>query len=108
MNCWRASLGPQRQLPSIDRTSTVTQKNGDELVGRIIGESEHKLIIVTNALTGQRTEVQKSDVETITASKLSPMPQGLADILTREQILDLVAYLESSRKAAPAALNPGP
>jgi putative heme-binding domain-containing protein len=101
-------LKPSQTVAEQYRTSTVTRKDGDELVGRIVAESEHKIIVVTNALTGQRTEVQKRDVETITASKLSPMPQGLADILTREQILDLLAYLESSRKAAPAALNPGP
>jgi putative heme-binding domain-containing protein len=101
-------LRPSQTVAEQYRTSTVTRKDGEELAGRIVAESERELIIVTNPLTGQRTEVQKSEVETITASKLSPMPQGLADILTREEILDLLAYLESSGQAAHAAFKAGP
>ena len=101
-------LKPSETVPEQYRTSTITRKDGEELIGRIVAESEGKLIIVTNALTGQRTEVQKSDVETITPAKLSPMPQGLADILTKEEILDLLAYLESGGQAAHAAFKAGP
>jgi hypothetical protein len=39
--------------------------------------------------------VKKTDVDSRTPSKLSPMPANLADVLTAEEILDLIAYMES-------------
>ena len=36
------------------------------------------------------------EIETRTTSKVSPMPAGLVDVLTTEEILDLIAYLEAS------------
>ena len=35
----------------------------------------------------------KSEIESHRPSPISPMPAGLADTLTREEILDLLAYL---------------
>ena len=37
----------------------------------------------------------KTTVMSRRASRISPMPDGLANALTREEIWDLIAYLES-------------
>jgi hypothetical protein len=42
--------------------------------------------------------VNKKDVERRVPSKLSPMPSNLADVLTQDEVLDLLAYLESGGK----------
>ena len=44
--------------------------------------------------------VKKADVMERRASKVSPMPAGLADVLSREDILDLVAFLEAGGRAS--------
>jgi hypothetical protein len=46
-------------------------------------------------LAPDRVVIRKDDLESRTASKLSPMPANLADVLTKDEVLDLVAYLES-------------
>ena len=38
------------------------------------------------------------DVAGRIASKLSPMPEGLVNLLTKDDLLDLMAYLESGGK----------
>ena len=82
---------------------TVTKKNGDEVTGRLVEENEQRLVLLANPLTTDRTEVKKSDVAKRTPSKLSPMPEGLVNTLTKEEILDLLAYIEAGGKREHAA-----
>jgi hypothetical protein len=41
------------------------------------------------------TTIAKKDIEESKVSTLSAMPTGLIDVLTKEEILDLLHYLES-------------
>jgi len=49
--------------------------------------------------------VRKRDVQSRAASKLSPMPEGLIDVLTRDEILDLLAFMESGGRKNHAAFR---
>jgi hypothetical protein len=40
-------------------------------------------------------EIKKTDIDTRDPSKVSPMPEHLVDVLTAEENLDLIAYLEA-------------
>jgi hypothetical protein len=52
--------------------------------------------VMTNLLVPEAvTRIAKSDIDQQVASKISPMPPGLADVLSREEIVDLVSYLEA-------------
>jgi hypothetical protein len=51
-------------------------------------------------------EVKKSDIASRAAAKLSPMPEGLVNILTKDDILDLLAYIESAGKKDHPAFKP--
>jgi hypothetical protein len=69
---------------------------------------------VTNlAAPGQTTRIKRNDVEEVVPSKVSAMPAGLVNVLTREEILDLLSFLEAgddlpaSLKHAPAHPQPG-
>src|SRR4029079_12054682 len=55
--------------------------------------------------------VSTADIDERLESPISLMPQGLTDVLTREQFTDLVAYLETLRSAGkptPGAAIAGP
>jgi putative heme-binding domain-containing protein len=45
---------------------------------------------------GNFTKIKVSDIEDMKPSKVSMMPAGLLDTLTRDEILDLIAYLKST------------
>ena len=52
--------------------------------------------INTNMLDpGTNTSVDRNDVETMKASKVSMMPAGLLDTLKEDEVLDLMAYMLS-------------
>jgi hypothetical protein len=44
---------------------------------------------------GDFTNIQRNQVESIRPSTISPMPDGLINVLTLDEIKDLIAYLRS-------------
>lgn len=97
---------PSKVVSDQYQNTTFTLKDGEDLTGRVIDEDQDKYVLVTNALTGEQKKLKKSDVVSSTAAKLSPMPEGLVNILTRKDILDLIAYLESGGNRQVAAFKP--
>ena len=52
-------------------------------------------IVVDPLLKDSVTKIDADAVEGRKMSKLSPMPEGLVDNLTKEEVLDLIAYIKS-------------
>jgi putative heme-binding domain-containing protein len=68
-------------------------RDGRVVTGRPIGVNRNQLTIETDPLTGRSVSVPREEIEESHPSRTSPMPQGLLDTLTREEILDLIALL---------------
>ena len=76
--------------------NTLFQKaDGEVVVGRVVSDDAEKILVRTNPLEDATTSVLKKDLKGTKISPVSPMPEGLADVLKREELLDLVAYLEA-------------
>ncbi|MDA0933473.1 MAG: DUF1080 domain-containing protein [Planctomycetota bacterium] len=88
-------LEPSADISDQYENTMVTLRNGSVVVGRIVDEAGGKLDIIVEPFTGQRQQVAVADVESRVASPVSPMPAGLLGALTLEEVLDLLAYLES-------------
>lgn len=88
-------LEPSKVVSDQYQNIVITTKDDEDTVGRLVEETDKKVVLVINPLTGDKIDIRKGSIKARTASKVSPMPEGLANILTREEILDLVAYLES-------------
>ncbi len=99
-------LLPSKVVSDQYQNTTFTLKDGDDVSGRLVDEDDKKVVVVTNALTGETTEIQKSKIASSAPGKLSPMPEGLVNILAQDEILDLLAYLESGGKADHPAFVP--
>jgi len=91
-------IEPSKVVSEQFQNTTFTLKNGDDVTGRMVEEKNDKFVVMTDALKQTKTEVKKSDVQKRQLSKLSPMPEGLVNILTKDEILDLIAYLNSGGK----------
>ena len=90
-------LDPSKVVSEQFQNTTVVLKNGDDHTGRLVDETADTLVLVPNQLQPDtKITVKKADVAKRSFSKLSPMPQGLADVLTQEEILDMLAFIESS------------
>jgi hypothetical protein len=81
--------------------------DGQTVSGAVTGGDAEALQVATDPLTPDRTtRVLKKDIEAQQPSLVSPMPSGLLDTLTKEEILDLLAYLESGGKRTNAKSKP--
>jgi putative heme-binding domain-containing protein len=99
-------FGPRDLLESIIEPSkvisdqyaaiVVTTSDGKQISGRVVNLHGDTMNINTDMLDPNKlVPVNRNTVESIGASKVSMMPEGLIDTLNREEILDLVAYLYS-------------
>ncbi|MFT7640515.1 MAG: putative heme-binding domain-containing protein, partial [Pirellulaceae bacterium] len=86
---------PSKVLSEQYMNTVIETKQGRVIVGRIAEDTADKVVIRSNPLEPESVTIKKSDIESRTLSKTSPMPAGLLKTFTQEEILDLLAYLES-------------
>ncbi len=74
-------------------------EDGQVIAGVVVKEDRRNYHVVSNLLTPNAvTQVKKKDVEEKIVSKLSPMPAGLVNVLTKQEILDLLSFVQHSEK----------
>ncbi len=98
-----AVLHPSAAVADQYAETQVLTKDERLIVGRVEREDARTLVLHVAAPVEQDVEIAKDEVAERSLSKLSPMPQGLLDVLQREEVLDLFAYvLSGARSDAPA------
>ena len=95
-------IDPSKVVSEQYQNVALTLKNGDDVTGRVIEEDSRRIVVVTDPLKQTQREIRKSEIQARRPSKLSPMPEGLVTILTKDEILDLLAYIESGGKPTAA------
>jgi putative heme-binding domain-containing protein len=98
-------LEPSKVLPAPYQNTLLTLRDGDVVAGRVVDENERQIVLMTDLIRRYRVEILKADVRSRRASRISPMPEGLVDSLTEDQIWDLIAYLASGGKPVNAAFQ---
>jgi len=104
---WRSITEPSLVISEQYQARTFALKDDTEVTGRLVERSADTLVIVVDPLTDKRVELKASAVRSEAPSTVSPMPEGLLSTFSREEILDLLAYLESDgKKDAPQFRKP--
>src|SRR5207302_9612508 len=91
-------LEPSKVVSEQYQNFSVTKKDGDVQTGRIVDENDDRLVIQASPLAPERVEIRKAEIVSRSPSKVSPMPEGLVNQLSKNEILDLLAYIESNGK----------
>ena len=86
---------PSKVVSEQYMNTAIETTDGKVIIGRVIEETKDKVVLRPNPLEPGTVTVQKSEIDTRQLSKVSPMPAGLLNTFTKEDILDLLAYLES-------------
>lgn len=72
---------------------TVTTKSGESFTGLVREDDASGVVLAIGPEATQR--IPRADVADMQPSNVSPMPPGLAAVLTRQELADLVAFLKS-------------
>ena len=98
---FEAIVEPSREISDQYNTSLVRTRDGRQLSGRIVNLTENGLQLAENlADPSNLVRLAEAVVVSIEASKHSLMPPGLLNVLSAEEILDLLAFLRSGGEAA--------
>jgi putative heme-binding domain-containing protein len=98
-------LEPSKAVSDQYQMVVLSLRDGSTLVGRIQREDAREVVVVTDLLAGTTKTLAPGDIAARVASPVSSMPAGLINTLTREQILDLLAYLENEADAGADAFK---
>ena len=90
-----ASTEPSKVLSEQYMNTAIETTAGQVITGRIVEETDERVVLRPIPLQPETVTVQKSEIESRQLSKTSPMPAGLLNTFTQEEILDLLAYMES-------------
>ena len=92
-------LDPSRVIAGKYRNTQIVTEGGRTIVGRVLTGGDYrspKLRISTDPLRPSKIEeVEKSDIDIRQDSRLSPMPKGLLNTLSKREILDLLAAIRT-------------
>lgn len=87
---------PSKVLSKQYGMTMVTTKDGGVTVGRIAQENDDTLVVMINPFDPTLTKtISKAEIKARDFSKVSLMPPGLLNAFKEDEILDLLAYLES-------------
>ena len=98
-------LLPSKVISDQYANTQIITKDRDVIEGRIVKDEGDHLVIRPSPLSEATVTVAKKDIERTQLSKVSPMPEGLVDVLSKDEILDLIAYLRSGGNPADKAFS---
>jgi putative heme-binding domain-containing protein len=83
-------LDPNAVIPNDYRGSSVNLKDDQVLTGIVKADSPASLTVVT---ANETVVIPKGEIESVTQSQISMMPEGLLTPLSEQEVRDLVYYL---------------
>ena len=92
----REIVEPSVQVSDQFRTHTIITLGGKIYQGRILDQNDEQLTVAIDPKAPSAViQIKADNIDEILPSKTSMMPLGLLNTLTREEILDLLAYIQS-------------
>ncbi len=102
-----ATVDPSKAISEQYASVVITMKDGTVLVGQIAEQDNHRLRLVTDPVAGKNEWLRLGQIASREISPVSLMPPGLINVLTKEEVLDLLAYLASGGDEKAAAFTEG-
>ena len=92
-------IDPSARINEKYQTFVFQTESGQTITGLVLSETPDTVKVIENPLVkAQPIELKKSEITARKKSEVSIMPKGLLDKLTREEILDLIAYVMAKGK----------
>ena len=89
-------LEPSKVVSDQYAPSVFTMENGDTVTGRVINLGSDSITVNVNMFDPNgNVGVYRQKVVSIEPSKISMMPEGLLNMLEKDEIMDLLAYVLS-------------
>lgn len=92
----RSIIEPSAAINGQYYHTEFTLEDGTVVSGSVVGAEGEALIVAPVMMAPDQTiRIERSEVRSERPSPASPMPVGLVNAFSREQVLDLIAFLEA-------------
>ncbi len=89
-------LEPSSEINPQYQSHQFFLESGEVVSGVIVQETQDDYKVMTNLLTPNAFQrVRRKDIEEQFPTKISPMPNGLANVLTKDEITDMLSFLQT-------------
>lgn len=95
-------LDPSRSVENNFRTYQILTVDGDVVAGMLAGESANSLRLIDSQ--GKEQQVLREDIERMTSSPKSLMPEGFESLLTKQEMADLLSFLAKRGRYTPLTI----
>jgi putative heme-binding domain-containing protein len=75
---------------------TVATKDGEDFTGIVKKDAPDEMILATGPQTEQR--IARADITEVRPGAVSIMPQGMEEVLTKQELADLVKFLKEAQR----------
>ncbi|MEC8789736.1 MAG: c-type cytochrome [Verrucomicrobiota bacterium] len=87
---------PSKEINEQFVPTFVTLKSGEALSGVVVNLNGDRVTLNTDLYNpNQRTSVLRKEIQSMGPSPVSPMPPGLLNMMEKDEIMDLLAYILS-------------
>jgi putative heme-binding domain-containing protein len=91
----REVLDPSHKIDPKYALYNVVLDDGKLLTGIVVDQNAETITVISNPEKPQPQVVSRDEIDELVKSSASLMPKGLLDRFTREEILELLAFLEA-------------
>ncbi|APZ91883.1 putative membrane-bound dehydrogenase domain protein [Fuerstiella marisgermanici] len=99
---------PSKVIDEKYRLSNYVMDSGKVVTGRPVGVSAIMITVQPDLLSAETVALKREEIEQTSPASLSPMPAGLVNVLTLDEILDVIAFLKSGGDPHAAAYKARP
>lgn len=96
---------PSKAISDQYKNSTIVTSDGRVITGRVINKTDTDLMVRTDPFARELTKIAEDEIVEQFPSETSQMPKGLINVLSKEEIFDLIAYLRSAGKKSDPAFG---
>ena len=88
-------IDPNAEIPNDYRTSVIRMKDNRVMVGLIRSRELKTITVVT---PNEEITLLRNDVAKIDSQNFSIMPEGLIQVFSDQELIDLISYLEGNEQ----------
>lgn len=96
-------LDPSRSVENNFRAYQILTVDGLVISGMLAGESANSIRVIDSQ--GKEKQVLREDIEQMTSSSKSMMPEGFESSITKEEMSDLLAFLAKRGQYTPLSIS---
>ncbi|MDA7914801.1 c-type cytochrome, partial [bacterium] len=91
----REVLEPSHKVDAKYVMQRILTVDGHTVTGVLLSEDDDKVVLLSNPEAKEPTVILQDDIEAMVPSSVSMMPKALMDQYTKDEVFEVLAYLES-------------